>query len=116
MPRQAREEHMARSLSTTHSQAHAGSWLHWPHWRWPCQVSAVLGVWLAVSAFALEHSFASRVNAFVVGVWIASDALWAVWSRPMRITNTIAALWLGAATLWMSDVEPMTFWNNVAVA
>jgi hypothetical protein len=113
-----REELMASPISTAHPHVHAGAFLsgRWSHSRWPRLASGVLGAWLAVSAFALEHTFASRVNAFVVGVWIATAALGAAWSLPMRIANTVAAVWLGAATLSMSDVQPATFWNNLALA
>jgi hypothetical protein len=118
MPRDHVEELMASPISTAHPHLHAGAFAfrHWPHWRWPRLASAVLGAWLAASAFALEQSFASRLNAFVVGVWIATVALWAAWSWPMRAANSVAAVWLGAATLATSDVHPTTFWNNLALA
>jgi hypothetical protein len=110
---------MASLISTAqHPNAHPAALpqRHFPRWAWPRRANAVLGAWLALSAFVWEHSLASQVNAFVVGIWIATAALWAARSGPLRIANTVIALWLGAATLAMSEVPPVAYWNNLAVA
>jgi hypothetical protein len=77
----------------------------------------VLGVWLFISAFVLEHTTtAAKVNTWIVGLIIAVVALVGL-SRPTaRSVNSVAAVWLFLSTLWIYPQTPASGWNNVIVA
>ncbi len=79
--------------------------------------SAVLGVWLFISAFIWDHTTAQRGNTWILGVLFVIFALVAMSTSPdVRWVNTILAIWLFISVWALPHRTLGTQWNNALVA
>jgi hypothetical protein len=83
---------------------------------WPRIVNLVLGLWLALSAFAWPHSSFSRTNAVVVGLLIAGSALGGLWRPALRWVNAVLAVWLALSTFAPMNEAGATMAHNAILA
>jgi hypothetical protein len=84
--------------------------------KWARFISATLGAWLIVSAFAFPQADPSRTNAWVVGLVIVAVDVGALTVSAVRALNTIAALWLLLSVTLVFETASAMRWNAVAIA
>lgn len=78
--------------------------------------SAILGIWLFISAFAWRHSPEQHANTWVSGLVAVGVAMLASFVRPARYLNTALAVWLLISAFALPTITSVTTWNNVIVA
>lgn len=79
-------------------------------------LNVVLGIWLFISAFAWEHTFAERTNTWILGVLCVVFALVAMSTSTARWLNTALAIWLFISVWALPHDNLGTMWNNAIVA
>ncbi len=79
-------------------------------------INVVLGIWLFISAFAWEHTFAERTNTWILGVLCVVFALVAMSTSTARWLNTALAIWLFISVWALPHDNLGTMWNNAIVA
>lgn len=82
---------------------------------WPRYLTVAISVWLFISAFAWQHSYAMRNNTWIVAILMFIAAMWAIRTPVMRYANTALAAWLFLSTIAMYQFAT-TVWNNILVA
>jgi hypothetical protein len=83
---------------------------------WVRYASALLGLWLFISAFAWEHAPGSRMNTSLVGLFMLVSAITATGWSMVRHLSLMLALWLAFTTLAVYPDGLASSWNNLIVA
>ncbi len=76
----------------------------------------VLGVWLFISAFLWEHSYAQMTNTWILGLLCVAFAAIAIKVPQARYLNAVLAVWLFISAWTLPIVATGTLWNNALVA
>jgi len=84
-----------------------GTWARW--------LNILIGVWLFISAFAWQHSMASRTNSWICGILVVVFAAMALAYPAVRYLNTILGIWLIVAGCALHHVASGTQWNNIII-
>ncbi len=79
-------------------------------------VNIVLGIWLFVSAFLWQHTYAQMNNTWIVGALCVAFALVAMRVQEARYLNTLLAVWLFISVWALPAMSMATRWNNALVA
>jgi hypothetical protein len=86
---------------------------------WPRALNAILGGWLAISAFAWPHARWQFINTFIPGILIVAFALAACAAPRVRYLNTVVSAYLLVSALCYPSTtlaDMATQWNNSTVA
>ncbi len=83
---------------------------------WPRYLSALIALWLFISAFAWRHAMWVRQDTWIVGVLMFVSALIAIATPGFRWVNTVLSAWLFISTLVTAHPHVGTVWNNLIVA
>ena len=78
--------------------------------------NVVLGVWLFISAFLWQHSYAQRTNTWILGVLCVAFALIAMRVAEARYLNTLLAIWLFISVWALPSISSGTRWVNALTA
>jgi len=84
-----------------------GTWARW--------LNILIGIWLFISAFAWQHSMASRTNSWICGILVVVFAAIALGYPVVRYLNTILGIWLIVAGGALHHVASGTQWNNIII-
>ncbi len=84
--------------------------------NWARYLTALVAVWLFISAFAWRHNPGMRQDTWIVGALMFVTALVAMAIPAFRWVNTALAVWLFLSTLFLPHQSAGTIWNNVIVA
>jgi hypothetical protein len=79
-------------------------------------LTLILGLWLFVSAFALQRTSAAFTNAWVVGLASAIFALLGMTRGAARFVNTALSAWLLASAFLLPHRSPTAVWHDLAAA
>lgn len=78
--------------------------------------SAILGLWLFLSAFLWPHTFFDQTNAWVMGIAVVTLAMFGLsgltWAR---YANAAIGAWLMVSAILAPRVATATFWNHLLV-
>jgi hypothetical protein len=79
-------------------------------------VSALLGLWLYLSAFAWPHTPFQRANAWIAGIVAVTAAVLGLRNiKTGRYVNAVLGAWLIVSALLMPAIRPATLWNHLIV-
>jgi hypothetical protein len=78
-------------------------------------ISATLGAWPFISAFAWPHSAAQFTNTWLVAVTTVATAIAAMRAPALGYVNTALGAWLVISALALAPKATATAWNNALV-
>jgi hypothetical protein len=79
-------------------------------------VSIALGLWLFISGFLWPHGRAQQLNTWIVGLLIALVAFAAMSEPRARAVSAALAIWLFISAFALPAAHVATTWNNAIVA
>jgi hypothetical protein len=79
-------------------------------------VSIALGLWLFISGFLWPHGRAQQLNTWIVGLLIALVAFAAMSEPRARSASAALAIWLFLSAFALPTAHAATTWNSVIVA
>lgn len=88
---------------------------HWPDWRWPVALSALLALVVYAGIVAARLRFAGdRIVAVLAGVWIAA-AVWIQAGQLSTASGVLATGSLGLAVLFWLWRQPGVWWQRLGL-